>query len=131
MGRPSKYNPERVAKIVEAIGKGCKVEAAAAAGGISKETFYAWAREYPQFSDAVKAARQEQQAELLDIIREHAPKTWQAAAWLLERIHMYRNNLDINAKVEGKVEQKHDLSKLSAEQLAQLVALLEMTDEQD
>lgn len=52
-------NGETVKKIIEALKNGSTDKEAFMTGGISRETFYAWIREYPEFSDAVKMAREE------------------------------------------------------------------------
>lgn len=56
-GRPTKYKPAYCQEIVELMGQGFSLTAAAAELGISRETAYAWEREIPEFSDAVKLAR--------------------------------------------------------------------------
>lgn len=59
MARPSKYEPERVNTILDAIRNGESIKVAAAKGGIHIDTYYDWYNNNPTFSDAVKEARRE------------------------------------------------------------------------
>ena len=52
-GAPSKYTPEVVARIVEALEKGATYKLAAQYGGITFETFNQWRKELSEFSDLV------------------------------------------------------------------------------
>ena len=56
VGRPSEYDPSMLDKIIE-IGKigGSQVEMAVEIG-VSRETFYRWKDELPEFCDTVKKA---------------------------------------------------------------------------
>jgi len=56
MGRKTKYNPKAVETICQAIADGVPYRFAAALGGISYETFRAWQRDKPAFSDAITLA---------------------------------------------------------------------------
>lgn len=57
VGRPSKYKDSFPADIIQLMSEGLSLTAAAASIGICRETAYAWEREIPEFSDAVKLAR--------------------------------------------------------------------------
>lgn len=90
-GRPSKLNPERQKRIVEALGRGCTNESAAAIGGITRKTLQDWLRRgrnsshgvYRDFLLAAQHARAEgEQALLRDIALDD---DWRAKAWILER----------------------------------------------
>lgn len=56
-GRPPLYNAERVARICKAFSEGATNEEAAKLGGIHIDTFYEWQKSKPEFSDAVKRAK--------------------------------------------------------------------------
>lgn len=110
MSRPTLLTPERTEKIVALIAAGNFAETAALAAGISKQTYYNWLargrveRErltekpslkprtkeepYLEFFDAVEKARAEAEARMVVLITKAAqePRTWQAAAWWLERV---------------------------------------------
>ena len=55
-GRPTKYSPEVVETILEAIRRGASRRAAAGAAGVNADTLYAWMRRYPDFRDGVMMA---------------------------------------------------------------------------
>lgn len=56
-GRKTKYTPETIKAICDALERGETQERAAELGGIDRATFYAWMNEKPDFSDAVKRAK--------------------------------------------------------------------------
>jgi hypothetical protein len=86
VGRPTKYTPETIKAVTDAIGAGMSIEDSCVYADIAKETFYTWKIDYPEFSDAVKKA--EINGKLRRILRiDKAGKDghWQADAWYLER----------------------------------------------
>ena len=86
MARPSKYTPDVVGRIVQALELGATYEHAAAYGGVHYDTFHAWRREFSEFSEAIKAAEARAAVGWLDKIERAASEgNWQAAAWKLER----------------------------------------------
>ena len=54
VGRPTKYDESFCEVVIEQMGKGYSKEATAGYLEISKETFYNWMREHPEFLDAVQ-----------------------------------------------------------------------------
>lgn len=56
-GRPTKYSTAFPEEIISLMAEGLSLTAAAAELGVHKDTVYAWEREIPEFSDAVKLAR--------------------------------------------------------------------------
>ncbi|MBM3268913.1 MAG: helix-turn-helix domain-containing protein [Candidatus Sericytochromatia bacterium] len=92
MGRPSKLTPEAAEIVATAIRAGASREAAAAQAGIARSTLYDWCKrgesgdeQFTWFSDTLKKAEADLEAKALAHILEAAGKSWQAAAWLLER----------------------------------------------
>ncbi len=95
-GRPSKFNPDRCAKIIESISHRVPYQIAAEANGICEDTLYAWIEEgrkdlksgidseKAKFSESIKNTEQKKIREHLDCIAE-MPERWQAQAWILER----------------------------------------------
>lgn len=81
----TKYNDELVSELIKYIELGNYYNTACQAVGISKETFYTWLKEKPDFSDSVKKAESKAIARNVMIIQKAASKSWQAAAWFLER----------------------------------------------
>ena len=100
MARKSKYTPETVAKIIEAIKMGATYELAAGYAGIHYDTFNEWMKHKAEFSEQVKSAEGVgAMIWLAKIERAASDGNWQAAAWKLERRypHMY-----------GKTVQQHE-----------------------
>lgn len=93
VGRPTKLCPEIIETITNAILAGSYIETAAALAGISKETFYDWLKKGAvaqsgllfEFSDAIKRAQAQAEMNDLMVINKAAKRSWQAAAWKLER----------------------------------------------
>ncbi len=107
MARRSKYTPEVVQRVVQAIELGATYELAAGFAGISYDTFNEWRKGKTEFSEAIKAAEGRASVKWLAKIEQAASDgTWQAAAWKLER--RYPNEYgktvqDLNAKIDGEV----------------------------
>jgi|SRR5690242_16069556 len=100
MARKSKYTPETVAKILEAIKMGATYELAAGYAGINYDTFNEWRKAKSEFSEAINNAEGiGAMIWLAKIERAASDGNWQAAAWKLERRypHMY-----------GKTVQQHE-----------------------
>lgn len=57
-GRPTKYKKQYCKELVAYMAKGHSLTAYAGHTGISRETFYQWAKEKPEFSDAIRKGRQ-------------------------------------------------------------------------
>lgn len=86
MARPSKYSPERVKRITDALASGNTRATSAAYGGISIDTFLAWIRRFNDFSTLVKDAEAKAEvAHVANIAKAAQSGTWQASAWWLER----------------------------------------------
>lgn len=77
---------------MKAIELGATYQLAAAAGGITYDTFNEWRKADASFSDAINAAEGKAAEQWLRYIERAAKDgNWQAAAWKLERRypHMY------------------------------------------
>lgn len=95
MPRPSKFTPETVNLLLQAIRAGLPYHLAADAAGIGETTFYEWQRGiFPRgadkqlktmFAEELTRARGASAARLIRVINEAAPEDWRAAAWILER----------------------------------------------
>jgi transposase len=94
----SKLTPATVAAVLGNLAAGNYIETSCAAAGISKQTFYSWKEKgeedpdsaYGEFLELVERARAQAEAANLRIIRKAATDSWQAAAWLLERVYPER-----------------------------------------
>jgi len=85
VGRPPKYTPYRVQRILAALEQGNPRSAAAQAGGIHRGTLAEWIEQYPAFAGAVSQAEAKAAMRMLTHVADAAPKDWHAAAWWLER----------------------------------------------
>lgn len=86
MARKTKYTPEVVKKLTDAIKLGATYELASGYAGVSPATLYEWLKKKPEFLEAVKDAEGAGAVGWLARIEQAAKDgTWQAAAWKLER----------------------------------------------
>ena len=99
-----KYGKERVKKITQALCDGQGRVRACKIAGINYDTFMEWMRSKPEFSEAVKKAEATGNDKIKDICQRRIieDKSWQSAAWWLERTDPanfgQRNNLNISAE---------------------------------
>ena len=99
-----KYGKERVKKITQALCDGQGRVRACKIAGIHYDTFREWMRSKPKFSEAVKKAEDTGNDKIKDICKRRIieDKSWQSAAWWLERTDPanfgQRNNLNISAE---------------------------------
>jgi len=115
MARKSKYTPETVTKITQAISMGATYELSCAYAGISYDTFNEWRKEKSEFSDAVKEAEGRAVVGWLAKIEKAANDgSWQAAAWKLERRYPREYGRTV---VENRNYDAKDLEKLSDDEL--------------
>lgn len=85
-GRRTKYSPEVVKRLTDAIRLGATYELACHYAGIGTTQFYEWQKRKPEFADAIKEAEGGAAVGWLARIEQAAKDgTWQAAAWKLER----------------------------------------------
>lgn len=85
-GRPTKYVPETIDRILSAIEIGAPFTHACNYAGISFETFNEWRKQYSEFAERVKEAEGKAVIGWLDKIEAAAKDgNWTAAAWKLER----------------------------------------------
>ena len=99
-----KYGKEMVEKITQALCDGQGRVRACKIAGIHYDTFMEWMRSKPEFSEAVKKAEATGNDKIKDICQRRIieDKSWQSAAWWLERTDPanfgQRNNLNISAE---------------------------------
>jgi len=80
-----KYTLERAERILEAVGAGATLRAAAAAAGIDESTLWRWQQRNAAFAKDLHAREAESEVVLVAIIRRAAETDWRAAMALLER----------------------------------------------
>ena len=99
-----KYNKSTIKKITQALCDGQGRVRACKIAGIHYDTFMEWMRSKPEFAEAVKKAEATGNDKIKDICQRRIieDKSWQSAAWWLERTdpanYGQRNNLNINAE---------------------------------
>ena len=74
-------------EIVSACGSGFTLEKAGALVGVNPSTIRTWAQRKPDFARRVETARKRHELSLLRDIELAGQKSWQAKAWLAERIY--------------------------------------------
>ncbi|MHA2062960.1 MAG: helix-turn-helix domain-containing protein [Candidatus Thorarchaeota archaeon] len=92
-GRRAKISEEMINTVVKFLEEGNYDTVAAQAAGISRPTFYRYIRRgkaeksgiYYDFYEAVESAKARGEVNLLKTIKTASQRTWQAAAWMLER----------------------------------------------
>lgn len=127
MGRRSKYTPETVAKIVEAIKLGATYELAAGYAGISVDTVARWQAQYADFADKLREAEGRSAVMWLAKIEAAANIDWKAAAWKLERRHPQafgKSVQDINVTHSGTINHR-DASAFTDAEIESLAAIAE------
>lgn len=93
-----KYNKKIVESICKLVRSGVFNKDAAECNGISEETFYKWQRSelpngkpnpeyHPEFTVSLKKAEAERKKNFILAIALASTKSWQAAAWYLERVY--------------------------------------------
>ena len=97
-----KYGKERVKKITQALCDGQGRVRACKIAGIRYDTFMEWMRSKPEFSEAVKKAEATGNDKIKDICQRRIieDKSWQSAAWWLER----------NYPDQYSLKQRHDIT---------------------
>lgn len=128
-GRPTKYTPDRVKRIIQAIDQGATHELACAYAGISVDTMANWRVRYSEFSDQLREAEGRAAVKWLAKIEQAANVDWKAAAWKLERRHpqMYGKSVhDLTVNHGGTITHAHrDMSAFTDDEIDALAAVAE------
>ena len=102
-------------EIVAACGSGFTLEKAGALVGVNPSTIRTWAQRRPDFARRVETSRKKHELSLLRDIELAGAKSWQAKAWMAERIY---NHAQPSARLQVTQDHTHNLSG----NLAQLLA---------
>lgn len=121
-GAPAKFTAERVEAILNALRGGCTRTAAAGYADIERSTMNRWMLRDETFRVAVEKAESEAEARYTQVVFEATGKSWQAAAWWLERRrpadYARRDRLDVTVDVRAAAERlAGELDGVSAEEL--------------
>jgi hypothetical protein len=114
-GKPSLYNDQIAQEVIDACRSGFTIEKAGALVGLSPSTIKSWCTRKPDFARRVETARKKHELALLRDIEQAGQKSWQAKAWMAERIYLY-SVPSARVQVNGSVE--HGLSAGLAQILA-------------
>jgi len=114
-GKPSLFNDQVAQEVIDACRSGFTIEKAAALVGLSPSTIKSWCTRKPDFARRVETARKKHELALLRDIELAGQKSWQAKAWMAERIYLY-SVPSARVQVNGSVE--HGLSAGLAQILA-------------
>lgn len=116
-----KYGPEMTAEIAQLLQNGASRTDACALVSIVYDTFSDWMKK-PEFVEAIKKAEATCKQRNVTIIQKAAIKTWQAAAWWLERKHPEEFALK-----HRESEQEKEVPVRMAERAAELLNKLEVS----
>jgi hypothetical protein len=102
-------------EIVAACGSGFTLEKAGALVGVNPSTIRTWAQRKPDFARRVETSRKKHELSLLRDIELAGAKSWQAKAWMAERIY---NHAIPSARLQVSQDVTHGLSSNLASLLA-------------
>ena len=106
-------------EIVSACGSGFTLEKAGALVGVNANTIKTWASRKPEFARRVETARKKHELSLLRDIELAGAKSWQAKAWMSERVYGY-------AQPSARLQVSQDVTHGISGNLAQLLAGIAM-----
>ena len=118
-GRPTAYCDDIANKIIDAVRSGLTMERAAELVGMNPGTIQGWVSKRPTFGRAIKKARREHEVSLLRSIELAGEKSWQARAWLAERVHGYAQP---SARLQVSADVHHNAGAGFAQLLAGLAS---------
>ena len=111
-------------EIVSACGSGFTLEKAGALVGVNANTIKTWASRKPEFARRVETARKKHELSLLRDIELAGAKSWQAKAWMAERIY---NHAQPSARLQVSQDVTHGLSSNLASLLAGIAGRKKIT----
>jgi hypothetical protein len=124
MARKTKYTPETVKKVTDAIRLGATYELASSYAGISPALFYQWMKGKIEFLEAVKDAEGAGAVGWLARIEQAAQAgTWQAAAWKLERRYPQQYGRTVQEQ-----HHRHEIVRREAEAIANEIGKPELVE---
>ena len=109
------FTPELANEIVAACGSGFTIEKAGALVGVNASTIRTWAQRKPDFARRVETSRKKHELSLLRDIELAGAKSWQAKAWMAERIY---NHAVPSARLQVSQDVTHGISSNLASLLA-------------
>ena len=113
------FTKELADEIIAACGSGFTLEKAGALVGVNPSTIRTWAQRKPEFAKRVETARKRHELSLLRDIELAGAKSWQAKAWMAERVYSY-------AIPSARLQVSQDVTHGISGNLAQLLAGIAM-----
>ena len=111
---------EKIAEeIISACGSGFTLEKAGALVGVNPSTIRTWSQRKPDFARRVETARKKHELSLLRDIELAGAKSWQAKAWMSERVYGY-------SQPSARLQVSQDVTHGISGNLAQLLAGIAM-----
>ena len=107
-GRPTKYHASIAQKIGEHLRAGLNFRQTCAVLGIGEQTLRQWRREKPELCAEISRAQGQAVADRLALINTAATKSWQAAAWWLERKYPHDWGRPTDLTVDAKILHVHE-----------------------
>jgi hypothetical protein len=105
-GRPSKYTPDTIDRILAALRAGCTYKQVCEAAGIGETALWEWRKEHPDLVERMAEARAVACQKALEAIQAAGEKDWRAYAEWLKLCHPeYRpagTKIDISATATGQ-----------------------------
>jgi len=111
-------------EIISACGSGFTIEKAGALVGVNASTIRTWAQRKPDFARKVETARKKHELSLLRDIELAGQKSWQAKAWLAERVY---NHAIPSARLQVSQDVTHGISGNLAQLLAGIAGRKKVT----
>ena len=111
-------------EIVAACGSGFTLEKAGALVGVNPSTIRTWAQRKPDFARRVETSRKKHELSLLRDIEIAGAKSWQAKAWMAERIY---NHAQPSARLQVTQDHTHNLGGNLAQLLAGIAGRKKIT----
>ena len=139
ISKPKALNESVINAMVIAINNGLSISTACDKLKLSLTSMYRWLREGEsdetetslqwKLWQSVKAARAGDIERHLLSITEHSKTTWQASAWVLERLYGFRKPPDIQVTVNNNEPIPQAISSQSTSELESLLASLRGNDD--
>jgi hypothetical protein len=111
-------------EIISACGSGFTLEKAGALVGVNPSTIRTWAQRKPDFARRVETSRKKHELSLLRDIEIAGAKSWQAKAWMAERIY---NHAIPSARLQVSQDVTHGISGNLAQLLAGIAGRKKIT----
>ncbi|MGL4947062.1 MAG: hypothetical protein ACRC4X_05290 [Cetobacterium sp.] len=143
-GRPHKFTPDRIKRLLDAISAGNFLEPSCQFAGIDYQTLRAWIKrgelegegsEFYDFSENVKLAQAKAEIGLAATIKKASLDNWQAAGWMLTRrfAERWSDSSRVKIEVETQLEKTLDTleKQLPPELYSQVLAAIAGTKTDD